>query len=176
MAGSEGGTAGVIVKNLVRRIPAGRAASYGAIGRAALALGRPIGGARTVAWILAALKGKDDTPWHRVVGAGGAILLPDRRGALQMGRLRREGVRFSRGVIAPGFLLDERELLGCPPSAHPIGSNSSADQSECRTAPDSAEDQLQHREVPTAVRRSKTGSRCPVLRATLGPRRARPGG
>jgi alkylated DNA nucleotide flippase Atl1 len=107
----ERATAGATVKRLVHRIPAGRVASYGTIGRAALTLGRPIGGARTVAWILAALRGGDDTPWHRVVGAHGVILLRDQRGALQMRRLRGEGVRFSKGAIQPRFLIGEGELL-----------------------------------------------------------------
>ncbi len=100
-----------LVKHIVRRIPKGRAASYGTVGRAAMALGRPIGGARTVAWILASLKGKDTTPWHRVVGAGGHILLPDRRGALQASRLRGEGVRFAKSAIEPRCLIGEAELL-----------------------------------------------------------------
>lgn len=100
-----------VVKHIVRRIPEGRAASYGTVGRAAVVLGRPIGGARTVAWILASLKGKDDTPWHRVIGAGGRILLPDRRGALQASRLRHEGVRFLKSAIEPGCLIGEAELL-----------------------------------------------------------------
>ena len=104
-------TPAAIVKNIVHRIPAGRAASYGAIGRVAAALARPIGGARTVAWILASLKGKDDTPWHRVVGAGGVILLPDRRGALQASRLRGEGMRFLKGAIEPARMIDEITLL-----------------------------------------------------------------
>ncbi len=111
MTGSQDITAGAVVKNLVLRIPVGRSATYGTVARAASALGRPIGGARTVAWVLAALKGRDNTPWHRVVGAGGKILLPDRRGALQISRLRREGVRFFEGVIEPRFLIDELELL-----------------------------------------------------------------
>lgn len=102
---------GTVVKALVHRIPIGKASTYGAIGRAASALGRPIGGARTVAWILASLKGTDDTPWHRVVGASGVILLPDRRGATQRSRLQREGVRFVKGKLAPSLLMDEGELL-----------------------------------------------------------------
>jgi methylated-DNA-protein-cysteine methyltransferase-like protein len=100
-----------IVKRVVQGIPAGRAASYGTVGRVAAAVARPIGGARTVAWILASLKGKDDTPWHRVVGAGGVILLPDRRGALQASRLRGEGVRIRKGSIDRFCLLDEPVLL-----------------------------------------------------------------
>lgn len=110
MSGSED-RVGARVKKVVHRIPAGRAASYGTVGRVVTAMGRPIGGARTVAWILASLKGKDDTPWHRVVGAGGVILLPDRRGALQASRLRREGIRFAQGVIDPRCLIDEAQLL-----------------------------------------------------------------
>lgn len=102
---------GAFVRNLVRRIPKGRAATYGTVARAAVALGRPIGGARTVSWILASLKAGDDTPWHRVVGASGLILLPDRRGALQASRLKHEGVRFAKGVIEPRHLADEAVLL-----------------------------------------------------------------
>lgn len=102
---------GAIVRGFVRRIPRGRAATYGTIARAAVLAGRPIGGARTVSWILAALKAGDDTPWHRVVGAGGVILLPDRRGALQTSRLKREGVRFKKGALEPGHLISEDELL-----------------------------------------------------------------
>lgn len=111
MADLEEAPPAAIVKQIVRRIPAGRAASYGTVGRVASALARPIGGARTVAWILASLKGKDGTPWHRVVGAGGRILLPDRRGALQASRLRSEGVRFARAAIEPGCLIGEMELV-----------------------------------------------------------------
>ena len=110
-ADSDDATPAAIVKNIVHRIPAGRAASYGTIGRVAAAIGRAIGGARTVAWILASLKGKDDTPWHRVVGAGGVILLPDRRGALQASRLRGEGIRFLKGAIEPARMIDEIALL-----------------------------------------------------------------
>lgn len=107
-----GDSPGEIVKALVRLIPRGKATSYGVVGRAATALRRPIGGARTVAWILASLKGNDDTPWYRVVGAGGVILLPDRRGATQKSRLQKEGVRFVKEKIAPECLIDEFELFG----------------------------------------------------------------
>lgn len=106
-----GDSVGSVVRGFVRRIPPGRAATYGTVARAAAAAARPIGGARTVSWILASLKSGDDTPWHRVVGAGGVILLPDRRGALQTSRLKREGVRFKKGVIEPSHLIDEHQLL-----------------------------------------------------------------
>lgn len=102
---------GAIVRALVHGIPTGRVATYGTVARAAAALGRPIGGARTVSWILASLKRRDDTPWHRVVGAGGVILLPDRRGGLQKSRLRSEGVRFTKGVIEASHLATDVILL-----------------------------------------------------------------
>lgn len=111
MTDTEAETPAATVKRLVCGIPAGRAATYGTVGRAAAAFGRPIGGARTVAWILASLRGKDDTPWHRVVGAGGVILLPDRRGAVQKNRLKRDGVRFRKAAIEPSCLIDEAALL-----------------------------------------------------------------
>ena len=104
-------TPAALVKRVVKGIPPGRAATYGIVGRVAAAFDRPIGGARTVAWILASLKGTDDTPWHRVVGAGGAILLPDRRGAIQRSRLKGDGVRFSKALVAPSCLIDEGTLL-----------------------------------------------------------------
>ncbi|MEO5762154.1 MAG: MGMT family protein [Vicinamibacteria bacterium] len=104
-----------IVKALVHRIPTGRVASYGVIGRAAAAMARPIGGARTVAWILASLKRGDDTPWHRVVGAGGIILLPDDRGAKQRTRLHREGIHLVKGKVPAPCLIDENDLLADHP-------------------------------------------------------------
>lgn len=108
---------GATVCDLVRLIPRGRVATYGTVARAALLGGRSIGGARTVAWILASLKGRDDTPWHRVVGAGGVIKLPDRRGALQTKRLKGEGIRFTKkGVIENHHLADEALILGRVPT------------------------------------------------------------
>jgi methylated-DNA-protein-cysteine methyltransferase-like protein len=76
---------------LVRRIPRGRVATYGAI---ASALGAPRG-ARTVGWALSACP--DGVPWHRVVNAQGEISRRPTGGyALQRTLLRRDGVRFSR--------------------------------------------------------------------------------
>lgn len=99
-----------LVKGIVQRIPRGRVATYGTVARVAISAGRPIGGARTVAWILASLGGREHTPWHRVIGAGGRILLPGHRGARQVRRLKTEGVRFSNGIIVPQAPLDAPAL------------------------------------------------------------------
>jgi methylated-DNA-protein-cysteine methyltransferase-like protein len=75
----------------VRRVPRGKVATYGDI---AYAAGYP-GAARQVAW---ALHAESRTlPWHRIVGAGGRILLGGEAGQEQRMRLRSEGVRF-RGL------------------------------------------------------------------------------
>ncbi len=74
----------------VRRIPRGKVATYGDV---AYAAGFP-GAARQVAWALHASRGM---PWHRVIGAGGKILLGGEAGFEQRFRLEREGVTF-RGL------------------------------------------------------------------------------
>lgn len=81
------------IRNIVRKIPKGKVASYGAVAEAA---GFP-GNARRVAW---ALRNTDGLlPWHRVLGAGGKILLPKEAGAEQRLRLEAEGVEFRRGKV-----------------------------------------------------------------------------
>ncbi len=78
---------------LVESIPCGRVATYGQI---AALLGMPRA-ARTVGWALHSLPADRNTPWHRVVGAGGRITLPEHGGrAVQRLLLRREGVVVSR--------------------------------------------------------------------------------
>jgi len=72
----------------VRTIPKGKVASYGEVARAA---GYP-GAARQVAWALHGCDGS--VPWHRVVGAGGRILLRGDPGMEQRLRLEHEGVEF----------------------------------------------------------------------------------
>ena len=89
------------VYRVVRRIPAGRVATYGQV--AALA-GMP-GAARQVGWALHALTEDDDVPWHRVINAQGEI---SPRGAresvdLQRALLESEGVELShRGRVDLG--------------------------------------------------------------------------
>jgi methylated-DNA-protein-cysteine methyltransferase-like protein len=72
----------------VRRVPRGKVATYGDI---AYAAGYP-GAARQVAWALHG--GGAGLPWHRIVGAGGAIRLTGEQGLEQRLRLQSEGVSF----------------------------------------------------------------------------------
>ena len=71
----------------IRALPPGKVSSYGEIAKAA----GWTGAARQVVRILRQIQG---LPWHRVVGAGGAIKLPGESGAEQRFRLRMEGVTF----------------------------------------------------------------------------------
>lgn len=92
-----------LVYAVVRRIPAGRVATYGQVARLA---GLPRH-ARLVGYALHALPDASPVPWHRVVNAKGAISLRgDGAGhdVLQRLMLRREGVRFRRDGTLP---LDE---------------------------------------------------------------------
>jgi methylated-DNA-protein-cysteine methyltransferase-like protein len=75
-----------------RKIPRGKVSTYGAVAKAAGFPGR----ARQVVWALQKARG---VPWHRVIGAGGRILLPGERGLEQRIRLETEGVAFSGGKV-----------------------------------------------------------------------------
>lgn len=72
----------------VSRVPRGKVATYGDI---AYAAGYP-GAARQVAWALHAESA--GLPWHRIVGAGGKILLSGEHGFEQRLHLQAEGVSF----------------------------------------------------------------------------------
>lgn len=82
-----------LLRATVRRIPRGKVSTYGAVARAA---GFP-GAARQVAWALHHCG--PGLPWHRVVGAGGRILLGGESGLEQRALLESEGVRFRGGKI-----------------------------------------------------------------------------
>ena len=71
-------------------IPRGKVATYGQVAAAA---GYPRHH-RAVASLLRTMA-PDAYPWHRVVGAGGAIKAPGRAAAEQRLRLRLEGVTFT---------------------------------------------------------------------------------
>jgi methylated-DNA-protein-cysteine methyltransferase-like protein len=81
------------VRKMVAKIPKGKVATYGAVAKAA---GFP-GASRQVAWALRGTAGR--LPWHRVLGAGGKILLPGEAGGEQRLRLAAEGVTFRGGKV-----------------------------------------------------------------------------
>ena len=76
---------------VVAEIPPGRVATYSQV--AAQAGNRRA--ARQVAWALRAYAGSG-LPWHRVIGAGGAIRLPGEGLARQRALLLAEGVAVDR--------------------------------------------------------------------------------
>ena len=76
------------LRQAVWKIPRGKVATYGEVARGA---GFP-GSARQVVWALHNSGG--GLPWHRVVGAGGKILLPGANGLDQRLRLQSEGITF----------------------------------------------------------------------------------
>src|SRR5690349_12571348 len=82
------------MRDTVRKIPRGKVTTYGDVARAA---GFP-GAARQVAWALH--NSSIGIPWHRVLGAGGRILLSGAAGFEQRMRLQSEGVQF-RGERVP---------------------------------------------------------------------------
>ncbi len=80
------------IYSVVRRIPAGKVATYGQVAR----LAELPGHARQVGYALAALS-RDDVPWQRVVNAKGEISPRAFGGAdeLQRALLEEEGVEFT---------------------------------------------------------------------------------
>lgn len=83
---------------VVRRVPAGRIATYGQVARLA-GLGEH---ARMVGYALSALPTATTVPWHRVLNAQGTVSRRRFGDSLsQRMRLEREGVRFdSRGRVS----------------------------------------------------------------------------
>jgi methylated-DNA-protein-cysteine methyltransferase-like protein len=77
---------------VVRRIPAGRVATYGQVAELAGLAGR----ARQVGYALHALPDHTSLPWHRVVNAGGGISRRSMPGAelTQQVLLEQEGIRL----------------------------------------------------------------------------------
>lgn len=79
----------------VKRIPRGRVVTYGQLGRAL----RLRGGARTAGRAMAACPSGRGVPWHRVVGAGGRILIREPHASLQRRLLESEAVVFLHGRV-----------------------------------------------------------------------------
>lgn len=86
------------VYQLVKRIPKGRVITYGQLARAT----RLPGGARAAGRAMAACPRGQAIPWHRVLAAGGRIVVREPFASLQRRLLESEGVRLanSRVVLA----------------------------------------------------------------------------
>jgi methylated-DNA-protein-cysteine methyltransferase related protein len=79
------------VYKLVKRIPRGRVLTYGAVARAL----RLPGGARTAGRAMAGCPSGKGIPWHRVLGAGGKLLIREPYASLQRKLLESEGVQMT---------------------------------------------------------------------------------
>ncbi|MGH9684828.1 MAG: MGMT family protein [Candidatus Acidiferrales bacterium] len=83
------------VYRFVKKIPRGRVMTYGGVAKAL----RLRGGARAVGYAMAAAPNGRGIPWHRVLGAGGHIRVPDSHASLQRRLLETEAVAFDGGVV-----------------------------------------------------------------------------
>lgn len=79
----------------VKKIPRGRAVTYGQLAKAL----RLPGGARTAGRAMAACPSGSGVPWHRVVGAGGRLLIREPYASLQRKLLESEGVSVAEKRI-----------------------------------------------------------------------------
>ncbi|HUJ32219.1 MAG TPA: MGMT family protein [Candidatus Acidoferrum sp.] len=83
------------IYRLIKKIPRGRVTTYGEIARAV----RVPGGARAVGYAMAACPSGRGIPWHRVIGAGGKVRMPEPHASLQRRLLATEGVEFDGAAI-----------------------------------------------------------------------------
>jgi methylated-DNA-protein-cysteine methyltransferase-like protein len=84
------------VYKLVKQIPRGRVTTYGALAKSL----RLRGGARTAGRAMAASPSGKGIPWHRVVGAGGKLLIREPHSSLQRKLLESEGVTVLESRVA----------------------------------------------------------------------------
>jgi methylated-DNA-protein-cysteine methyltransferase-like protein len=80
---------------LVKKIPRGRVVTYGQLAKAL----RLRGGARTAGHAMAACPSGQGVPWHRVVGAGGRLLIREPYASLQRKLLESEGLQLAEKRI-----------------------------------------------------------------------------
>jgi methylated-DNA-protein-cysteine methyltransferase related protein len=83
------------VYRLVKEIPRGRVTTYGELARKL----RFRGGARAIGYAMAACPSGRGIPWHRVVGAGGRLIIREPYGSLQRRLLETEGVTINGSRI-----------------------------------------------------------------------------
>jgi methylated-DNA-protein-cysteine methyltransferase-like protein len=86
----------------VKKIPRGRVVTYGQLAKAL----RLSGGARTAGRAMAACPSGKGVPWHRVVGAGGRLLIREPYASLQRKLLESEGLE-----LAEKRILDFKRLV-----------------------------------------------------------------
>jgi methylated-DNA-protein-cysteine methyltransferase related protein len=83
------------VYDLVKKIPRGRVMTYGQVAKAL----RLPGGARTAGRAMSASPSGQGVPWHRVVGAGGRLLIREPHASLQRRLLETEGLALAEKRI-----------------------------------------------------------------------------
>jgi methylated-DNA-protein-cysteine methyltransferase-like protein len=83
------------VYKLVKNIPRGRVVTYGQLAKAL----RLAGGARTAGRAMAGTPRGAGVPWHRVVGAGGVLLIREPHASLQRKLLESEGLELAEKRI-----------------------------------------------------------------------------
>ncbi|MFX1518051.1 MAG: MGMT family protein [Promethearchaeota archaeon] len=81
------------VKDIIKKIPKGKVATYGQIATFA----GNSRASRQVAWVLHSSSNKDNLPWHRVINSKGKISLPHNGGyEMQKELLELEGIKFDK--------------------------------------------------------------------------------
>jgi methylated-DNA-protein-cysteine methyltransferase-like protein len=80
---------------MVKKIPRGRVMTYGQLAKAL----RLSGGARTAGRAMSACPSGKGVPWHRVVGAGGKLLIREPHASLQRKLLESEGLTLAEKRI-----------------------------------------------------------------------------
>jgi methylated-DNA-protein-cysteine methyltransferase-like protein len=94
-----------LVYQVVKKIPRGRVTTYGELAKRL----RIRGGARVVGYAMAGCPNGRGIPWHRVVGAGGRLIIREPYGSLQRKLLESEGVKIE------GALIDMKLYALAPP-------------------------------------------------------------
>jgi methylated-DNA-protein-cysteine methyltransferase related protein len=92
------------VYQLVKKIPRGRVTTYGELAKK---LKLP-GGARVVGYAMASCPSGRGIPWHRVVGAGGRLLISEPHASLQRRLLE------SEGIVIDGRRIDMKRYAWTP--------------------------------------------------------------
>ena len=98
------------VFRFVKQIPRGRVLTYGALAKAL----RLPGGARSAGHAMAATPSGKGIPWHRVLGAGGKLLIREPYASLQRKLLESDGVTIIESRV------DLKRHLWKPPKKSPL--------------------------------------------------------